>query len=340
MWAQHWEHASEILLPYPDADNTQTMDTALKTRFTAMDLFRLAENFYRSLGLPEMTQQFWRKSHFVRELGEQYGGGVCEASAFDLFTAGDYRIKMCAKAGLSDLKTIHHEMGHIEYFMAYSNQPTVHRSPPNAAFHEAVGDIAQLSLMTEKRMQALGLTHTDSSTKRSYNKLMQMALDKVAFLPFGLLVDRWRWQVFQGNITPDNYNRKWWDFRLQYQGIRPPVPRSERDFDPGAKYHIPAHMPFVSYFVAYIQEFQMYKALCDVSGHRGLLHECDLYGSQEAGYRLRTILEAGSSLPWQVQLKALTGSATVTADAILEYFRPLRLWLERYNARHAQTVGW
>ncbi|KAK3785180.1 hypothetical protein RRG08_008521 [Elysia crispata] len=351
MWAQHWNHISDILVPYPEVDDTLTIDAELKKRFTTIDMVRLAENFYTSLGFPEMTRQFWRKSHFVKRLEEREGSSACQASAFDLYDAGDYRMKMCAKVSISDLKTIHHEMGHIEYFMAYSNQPTIYRAPPSAAFHESVGDIAQLSLLSENRMQAFGLTPNRSSRvggnsrwkskkKRSLNKLMQMALDKLAFLPFSLIVDRWRWQVFQGNITPNSYNRKWWDFRRQYQGIRPPVPRSEQDFDPGAKYHIPAHMPFVSYFVAYIQEFQMYRALCDVSGHSGMLHECDLYGSQEAGQRLRNMLKAGSSRPWQEQLKSLTGSDSVTADAILEYFRPLRFWLERYNIYHDQTIGW
>ncbi|GFR67122.1 angiotensin-converting enzyme [Elysia marginata] len=352
MWAQHWTHIDDILSPFPDLDDTPHIEAELKRRFTALDMIRLAENFYTSLGFPEMTRQFWRKSHFVKRPGEREGSGACQASAFDLYKAGDYRIKMCVKASLSDLKTIHHEMGHINYFMAYSNQPTIYRAPPNAAFHESVGDVAQLSVLSDRSLRALGLMQDDNSTRRQgfqwksrkkarrLNQLMQLALDKLAFLPFGLVVDRWRWNVFQGNITPDNYNRKWWELRLQYQGIKSPVPRSERDFDPGTKYHIPAHMPFASYFVAYVLEFQLYKALCDASGHVGLLHDCDLYGSKQAGQRLRHILRAGSSKPWQELLKNLTGSIHITADAILEYFRPLEIWLKRFNSYHGQTIGW
>ncbi|GFO31251.1 angiotensin-converting enzyme [Plakobranchus ocellatus] len=346
MWGQHWSNIYDIVCPYPEADDAHIFEARLKEYLTPKGLFRLAEDFCTSLGLPEMTRQFWRKSQIEKD---RTGNDVCHASAFDFFRSGDFRVKMCTKTSLSGLKTVFHEMGHIEYFMAYSHQPTIYRAPPSAAFHESVGDTIQLSVLSDKRLRALGLVDPEKKqcdfcrekipllknhhrTKRMINKLMQKALDKLAFLPFGLLVDRWRWRVFQGNITPDNYNREWWEFRLRYQGIKSPVPRSERDFDPGAKYHIPAHMPFVR---------------LRYQGIKSPVPRSERDFDPGAKYHIpahmlfvRKMLTSGASTPWQEQLNDLTGSSCLTSQALLEYFRPLRIWLQNENRLHKQTIGW
>ncbi|CAG5120828.1 unnamed protein product [Candidula unifasciata] len=348
MWAQHWSNIIDIVIPFPEVSREDQIEARLKTHVDVRGMFNMAERFYKSIGFHRMTPTFWKKSMLEKPKGDNV---LCQASSFDMFYPGDYRIKMCSDVTYANFKTVHHEMGHIEYFMTYADQPTIFREGANAAFQEAVGDTIGLSVMSATHLKALGFVESDENClsreslrilrqKATINSLLHMALEKIAFLPFGILVDTWRWGVMQGAITPENYNRKWWELRLQFQGIRAPVPRSENDFDPGAKYHIPANSNYISYFVSYIQQFQMYKSMCQLSSFRGPLHECDFYGSKTAGNKLRHVMSDGSSVPWQDQLEYLTGSGQVTADAILEYFQPLYEWLILDNSLHKETVGW
>ncbi|XP_012938432.2 angiotensin-converting enzyme [Aplysia californica] len=392
MWAQHWGHVWDIVSPYPEVDKKGEMEARLKRGSDVTDLFRATESFYVSLGMQPMSRDFWNFSMFTRPPGAQVD---CHASSYDMFYPGDFRLKMCTEVSLGDFWTAHHEMGHIQYFMAYADQPAIFREGANSAFHEALGDTIQLSAMTDRHLRYLGLQgfpHADeydddddnsdddndgrkdniqneikrgrfskkksrqsrqyiwpqlmddemsSREKRTVNKLLSQALEKIAFLPFGYLVDLWRWGVMSGDITPQDYNRRWWELRLQYQGVRSPVPRSEADFDPGAKYHIPAHSPYISYFVSYSLQFQLLESLCRRVGHQGALHTCDLTATgQRAGWILRNVLSAGSSRPWQDQLSDLTGSRKVSSSALMEYFLPLHRWLERENSLYGETIGW
>ncbi|XP_059177489.1 angiotensin-converting enzyme-like [Physella acuta] len=360
MWAQHWTNIMEIVSPYPEQDQQSKVEARLKAKVDVQGIFRLADGFYTSMGLSPMTRTFWEKSMFKRPKDREV---VCHASAFDMFYPGDFRIKMCSQVTFDTFRTVHHEMGHIEYFMAYADQPSIFREGANAAFHEAVGDTIQLSVLSSSHLKGLGLLEDDEEivddkptragrlrrrklTKHSteyrstINNLLSMALEKLAFIPFGLLVDKWRWAVLRGDITPYEFNKKWWEMRLKYQGVTSPVERSEDYFDPGAKYHVCSNSAYISYFISYIQQFQMYQALCEVSGHVGELHQCDFYGSKDAGKKLKHMLSLGSSIPWQEQLSYLTGNSQVTADAILEYFHPLHDWLETDNRLHQEKVGW
>src|SRR5438445_15160 len=167
---------------------------------------------------------------------------------------------------------------------------------------------------------------------------INMALQKVSFLPFGLLVDKWRWGVFSGEIKPGDYNKSWWELRLKYQGIAPPGARSETDFDPGAKYHVPANVPYMRYFLADILQFQFHRALCRTAGVTGPLHRCSIYGNKAAGEKLAKMLEMGMSRPWPEALETLTGEKQMDAGAILEYFAPLQAWLDEQNK--ANRIGW
>ncbi|MDH3546527.1 MAG: M2 family metallopeptidase, partial [Gammaproteobacteria bacterium] len=237
-----------------------------------------------------------------------------------------------------ELRTIYHELGHNYYQGAYKIQPPLYQDGAHAGFHEAIGDTVTLS-MTPDYLAEIGLVATSTQSEQAIiNRQMQQALDKLAFLPFGKLIDEWRWAVFAGEITPENYNQAWWDMRTRYQGIAPPVARSEADFDPGAKYHIPANVSYTRYFLAHILQFQFQRALCEAAGHEGALHTCSIYGSKEAGARLQAMLEAGASEPWQNTLEKLTGTREMDATAIIDYFAPLVTWLKEQN--EGRTCGW
>jgi len=262
---------------------------------------------------------------------------VCHASAWDIDAVDDLRIKMCIDITGEDFQTIHHELGHNFYQRAYDKQPFLYRDSANDGFHEAIGDAVALSI-TPSYLRKLGLIDKEPDPSQDIGLLLQQALDKVAFLPFGLLIDQWRWKLFSGEITPANANAEWWKLRTKYQGIAPPVPRTEADFDPGAKYHIPANVPYTRYFLARIMQYQFHRAMCATAGEKPPLNRASVYGSKAAGTKLETMLAMGLSRPWPDAMEALTGQRQMDATAILDYFAPLKKWLDEQNA--GQPVGW
>ncbi|HZW59966.1 MAG TPA: M2 family metallopeptidase [Woeseiaceae bacterium] len=335
MWSQSWGEVFDLLEPYPGAGDLD-VDSALAAQdYTPQAMVRSAEQFYVSLGLPALPETFWERSLFSKPADRDV---VCHASAWGLDGGRDLRIKMCIKQNYEDLRTIYHELGHNFYQRAYSAQPPLFRGGAHGGFHEAIGDTITLS-MTPAYLARVRLVDTAAqSQEATINRQMQQALDKIAFLPFGKLIDEWRWDVFAGNIAPQDYNKAWWALRTKYQGIAPPVARSEEDFDAGAKYHVPANVSYTRYFLAHILQFQFQRALCDAAGFDGPLHECSIYGSEEAGRRLAAMLEAGASRPWQDTLQALTGTRQMDASAITDYFAPLMSWLEKQN--EGRSCGW
>jgi peptidyl-dipeptidase A len=336
MWAQQWNKIyPDILKPYPRA-SIETADTLLAAqKWDAGRMAHSAESFYTSLGFPQLPRTFWERSMLTRPRDREV---VCHASAWDLATTGDVRIKACLKPTEQDLFTIYHELGHVYYFLSYANQPFLFRDGANDGFHEAIGDTVNLSV-TPAYLARIGLVRAVTPSHEALiNQQMKMALEKIAFLPFGRLIDQWRWRVFSGEITPGNYNSSWWELRRRYQGIAPPVPRSEADFDPGAKYHIPDNTPYTRYFLSFILQFQFHKALCAAAGNQGPLYECSNYGSREAGRRFADMLSLGASQPWQDALEKLTGTRRIDAAAISEYFQPLMQWLREQN--RGQQCGW
>ncbi len=243
----------------------------------------------------------------------------------------DVRIKMCIEVNAVDFQVVHHELGHNYYTLMYAKQPYLFRDGAIDAFHEAVGDIVALSA-TPGYLKEIGLIERVPSEKGDLEYLLKTALQKVAFLPFGLLIDQWRWKVFSGETTPAGYNTAWWQLREKYQGVTAPLPRTEADFDPGAKYHIPANTPYTRYFLAYILQFQFHRALCREAGFTGPLHRCSIYGNKQAGAKLAKMLEMGTSRPWPEAVAALSGESRMDATAILDYFAPLKTWLDAQNA--------
>jgi len=335
MWAQEWGFIYEIMEPYPGMSDLD-VDSALKTKnYSPQEMVRSAENFYASLGMERLPDTFWERSQFSKPRDREV---VCHASAWNLDAEDDLRIKMCIKQTYDELRTIYHELGHNYYQRAYNEQPLLFRDGAHGGFHEAIGDTVTLS-MTPEYLAEVGLVASaEQSDQAIINRQMQQALDKIAFLPFGKLIDEWRWGVFSGDISPENYNAAWWELREKYQGVAAPVERTEASFDPGAKYHVPANVSYTRYFLARILQFQFQRALCGIAGHEGPLHECSIYGSKEAGARLNAMLEAGSSQPWPETLEKLTGTREMDATAIIDYFAPLMAYLKEQN--EGRTCGW
>jgi peptidyl-dipeptidase A len=336
MWAQQWNKIyPDILKPYPGA-SIETADAGLKAqKWDPLRMTHSAESFYTSLGFPQLPKTFWQRSMLARPRDREV---VCHASAWDMGSTGDVRIKACLEPTEEDLYTVYHELGHVYYSLSYANQPYLFRDGANDGFHEAIGDTVNLSV-TPAYLAKIGLIRAVAPSHEALiNQQMKMALEKIAFLPFGRLIDQWRWRVFSGEITPESYNSSWWELRRRYQGIAPPVPRSEADFDPGAKYHIPSNTPYTRYFLSFILQFQFHKALCAAAGNQGPLYQCSNYASQEAGRRFADMLRLGASQPWQDALEKLTGTRRIDAAAISEYFQPLMQWLTEQN--RGQPCGW
>lgn len=333
-WAQAWGNIFPLLgLP----ENSRGYDLTELLRAQKLDahgMVKYGENFYKSLGFAPLPQTFWERSLFTKPVDREV---VCHASAWDIDNKDDVRIKMCIQVRDEDFVTIHHELGHNFYQRAYKDQPFLFQNGANDGFHEAIGDTIALAI-TPEYLKEIGLLDKLPPAEADIPILLKQALDKVAFLPFGLLIDKWRWQVFSGEIAPADYNKAWWALRLKYQGVVPPVERSEADFDPGAKYHVAGNVPYMRYFLADIYEFQFYRALCREAGYKGPLNRCTFFGSKAAGAKFNKMLEMGQSKPWPDAMEVLTGQREGDASAIIEYFAPLKKWLDEQNK--GMKVGW
>jgi peptidyl-dipeptidase A len=335
MWAQEWGNIYPLVEPYPGQASLDVTAAIKAQNYEPMKMVKTGESFFTSLGLKPLPASFWERSQFTKPRDREV---VCHASAWDVTFSNDLRIKMCIKPTEEDLVTIHHELGHNYYFTYYYQLPVLFQAGANDGFHEAIGDAITLSITPAYLKQIGLLTDVPKNDKNLINLQLKDALDKVAFLPFGLLIDQWRWDVFSGKTAPADYNKAWWALRQKYQGVAPPVARTEKDFDPGAKYHVPANVPYTRYFLARVLQFQFHKAMCEAAGYKGPLHECSVYGNKEAGKRLQAMLELGASKPWQDALFAMTGQRQMDATPLIEYFAPLRTWLQEQNK--GQTCGW
>ena len=337
MWAQEWGNIYDIVAPKGAGDIGYNVETLLKKKgYTPVDMVKAGERFYTSLGLPALPETFWQRSQITRPRDRDV---ICHASAWDVDAKEDLRIKMCTKVNADDFVTIHHELGHNYYQRAYNQQPYLYQNGANGGFHEAIGDFIALSVTPDYLVQ-IGLLDRSQvpSPDKDIGLLLRQAMDKVAFMPFSYLVDKWRYGVFDGSITPANYNQAWVDLKRQYQGIAPPVARSEADFDPGAKFHIPGNTTYERYFFARVLQFQFYKAACDMAGWKGPLHRCSFYGNKQVGQRLNQMLAMGASRPWPDALQAFTGTREISGKPMLEYFAPLQAWLEQQN--RGKQCGW
>eukprot|EP00105_Crassostrea_gigas_P037018 XP_019921166.1 PREDICTED: angiotensin-converting enzyme-like [Crassostrea gigas] len=308
----------------------------IEQNFNISLLYRLAEDFYVSLGLDPLTEEFWERSMFVRPTDRQV---LCQPSAWDFGDGEDYRIKACTNIDDDDLEMAHREVGHIVYYQSYKKQPAIFRNGANPAFHDAFSNLAALSINTQDHHQKIGfIGPTPEDREQDINYLLKLALEKVAVLPYAFAVDHWRWNVFRGLILPSDYNKEWWNNRCRYEGVSPPVARSSGDFDPAAHFYVTGRIPLIRHFISVILQFQWHEVLCKTSGHQGDLHRCNIYGSKAAGKALRKALSLGSSQPWQNVMKILTGQRKLSMTPLLRFFKPLFLWLKDQNKE--ENIGW
>ncbi|MEX6632783.1 M2 family metallopeptidase [Hyphococcus lacteus] len=334
MWAQSWGNVYDLVAP-GDADPGYDLTALLKNNgYDATKMVKTGEAFFSSLGFAPLPETFWERSQITKPADREV---ACHASAWDLDGQDDIRIKMCTKVNSDDFQTVHHELGHNYYQRAYKEQSPIFQGGANGGFHEAIGDMIALSI-TPDYLKQLGLIEQEPDASKDVGLLMAQALEKVAFEPFGLLMDKWRWQVFSGQLTPETYNQGWWDLREEYQGIRPPVERSADYFDPGGKYHIPNNVSYTRYFIAHILQFQFHKAACEMAGWEGPLHRCSIYGSDAIGEKFNAMLEMGQSKPWPEALEAFTGTREMDGSAMVEYFAPLMDYLQEQN--EGRSCGW
>jgi len=333
IWAQQWGNVYD-LMGVPGRGAGYDLTRLLEAKKTdPKEMVRYGERFFTSLGFAPLPDTFWERSLFTKPRDRDV---VCHASAWDVDQDQDLRIKMCIEITGEDFTTIHHELGHNIYQRAYRELPFLYRNSANDGFHEAIGDAIALSV-TPDYLVKVGLLDKAPGPEGDLEYLMRMALDKVAFLPFGIVVDQWRWKVFSGEVTPDKYNSAWWELRRKYQNVAEPEPRPADAFDPGAKYHVPANTPYTRYFLAHILQFQFQRAMCKEAGYTGPLHRCSIYDNKAVGAKLEKMLAMGQSRPWPDALEALTGERRMDATAMLDYFKPLKDWLDAQAAAETKA---
>lgn len=334
MWAQTWGNIYDVVAPANADPGYDVTELLAKHNYDELKMVRGAEKFFTSMGFAPLPETFYERSLFTKPQDRDV---QCHASAWNLDSKDDLRIKMCIQRTGEEFSVIHHELGHNFYQRAYNTQPIYYQESANDGFHEAIGDTIALSV-TPGYLKEIGLLDEVPDESKDIGLLMKMAMDKIAFIPFGLLVDQWRWKVFSGEVTPENYNQAWWELREKYQGVAAPVTRTEEHFDPGAKYHVPGNTPYTRYFLAHILQFEFHRALCEIAGSKESIHRCSVYNSKEAGERLDAMLKMGSSRPWQEALASVTGKPEMDATAILDYFAPLQKYLDEQNK--GRQCGW
>jgi peptidyl-dipeptidase A len=336
MWAQEWGNIYDIVGPTDGPGLGYDLTAALVAKgYDPVKMMKTGEGFYTSIGFEPLPETFWERSMITRPRDREV---VCHASAWDVDSQSDLRVKMCTRVNADDFYTVHHELGHNFYQRAYAGQPYIFKGGANDGFHEAIGDFAGLNALTPTYLKQLGLIDTVPGEDADIPYLLRMALDKVAFLPFGLMVDKWRWQVFSGEVTPEHYNDAWWTLRTRYQGVAPPGPRPADAFDPGAKFHVADSTPYARYFLARIYQFQFYRAACRQAGWTGPLNRCSVYGNRAVGKRFAAMMAMGQSRPWPEALVTFTGERDLDASAISDYFAPLNAWLLKKN--QGENCGW
>jgi peptidyl-dipeptidase A len=341
MWGQSWANIYDLVYTpdNPSADTNIDLTKILEEKdIGEIEMVEIAENFFLSLGFEPLPKTFWERSLFIKP---QDHNVVCHASAWDLDSdANDLRVKMCIERNAEDFSTIHHELGHIFYYQAYSQQPSIFQRGANDGFHEAVGDLLTLSITPDYYHKIGMITEAEAINAKSdpISLLMQQALDGVVSVPWTLMLDKWRAGVFSGETSEAELNNSWWELREYYQGIEAPRERDADAFDPGAKYHIPGNTPYTRYYLAKILQYQFHESLCNQIGFEGPLHECSIYNNELAGEQLRAMLSLGQSQEWQVALEALTGTRTLSGKSMLNYYKPLKDWLDVQNA--SRSCGW
>ncbi|KAJ8035990.1 Angiotensin-converting enzyme [Holothuria leucospilota] len=339
MAGHSWHLLFDMLAPYPDKDPIEATEGLLKLDYTPYRMYLVAQTFFTSLGLDPLNDEFWTDSIFEHP---NDGRSIsCSAGVWDFMNAKDFRIKSCLEVNHDDFMLAHYLMGRINYAFNYKEQHVTFRDGANPAFHASVGDAISLSVRTPRHLYYMGLleqVNDDDETK--INFLMKLALEKLVLIPYTLTIENWRYSVFNGSTPNTDYNKVWWELRKRFQGVVPPVERSEADFDPASKYHVIADIPFLRYLFGNIQEFQFHDALCELAMQPPPIHDCDIFGSRAAGNALLEMMQLGASRPWPEAMQAITGRQFLDVAPIAEYFKPLQDWLEETNKANGDVPGW
>ncbi|XP_064085534.1 angiotensin-converting enzyme-like [Macrobrachium nipponense] len=338
MWGRFWTNLYPEIVPYPDQPDIDVTQAMIDQNYNVTHMFRMANEFFTSMGMKPVVDSFWSKSMLERPEGRQV---ECHATAWDFYDGLDFRIRMCSTVNFEDFETIHHELGHIQYFMQYAHLPLIYRDGANDGFHEAVGELMAMSMSTPTHLAEIGLLkESPNSTETDINFLLRTALKTITTLPFHLVNDLWRWRAFRGDYKDGTWNKHYWDLKEEYLGVIAPVPRTKDDLDAPSIFHIVNDYDMIRYFTRTVLLFQFYEKLCEVAGHRGPLHKCDFYGSKEAGEILSKMLSLGASKPWWEVLEVMTGEKRMSARALLDYFKPLEEWLKEDNRKSGDGIGW
>ncbi|KAG9486097.1 hypothetical protein GDO78_008918, partial [Eleutherodactylus coqui] len=339
MWGRFWTNLYPLVVPYPNTESIDVTDTMVAEKWTVDRMFKEAEKFFESVNLFRLNDNFWNNSM----LQEPSDGRkvVCHPTAWDM-GMNDFRIKMCSKVNMEDFLTVHHEMGHIQYDMAYHHLPMLLRSGANEGFHEAVGEIMSLSAATPEHLKSLQLLPSSfiETEETKINFLLRQALTIVGTLPFTYMLELWRWRVFSGEIPKDKWMQTWWDMKREMVGVVEPVGHDESYCDPAALFHVANDYSFIRYYTRTIYQFQFQDALCKIANRSNPLYSCDITNSTAAGDKLRSMLELGNSKPWTEALKSITGGTKIDVQPLLNYFEPLHTWLRNNNTAKNRTVGW
>ncbi|XP_066955802.1 angiotensin-converting enzyme-like [Macrobrachium rosenbergii] len=330
LWGQNWESLLDLIMP--DEDGVASNPMVTTNNISPRMIVKEEEKFFEGLGFQHLPDRFWSSS--VLGTTEAPPNATCQSRALDMFYPDDYRLLLCESERLKIQEAAYHELGHIHYFHAYSNQPAIFRDGANSAAHETIGDVVQLGAVHHTRQNV----HKDPRISETRH-LLKMALRKLPLIAFARVVDEWRWDVFAGEVDESNYNKAWWDLKKKYQGVKPPSARDEKYFDPGAKFHIPDNTPYIRYFIAVVAQFQVHRNLCKISGNKSPFHNCTIARSKEAG-RLLCAMSRGSSMKWPEFLEELSGTRRLNAQPLLEYFAPLQRWMSQEVEKHNMSMGW
>lgn len=338
MWGRMWTEIYDIVEPYPNMTSMDRTPQMVQQNYTVRHMYDITDEFYTSMGLKPMPRLFYNRSMLERPKGREV---ECHATAWDFFDGEDFRIRMCTEVNFKDLETVHHEIGHVQYFMQYAHQPFVYRDGANDGFHEAIGELMGMTMASVSHLRHLGLlSETDTPHENSINYLMRTALKTVSTIPFHYVNDLWRWELYRGEIPQDSWNARYWELKKLHVGVQPPVDRTEEHLDIFNIFHVTHDYDMIRYFTRTILQFQFAEALCDAAGYQGPLHDCDFSTSEAAGAKLAAMLSLGASRHWKDAMEQLTGTRDMDASAMLRYFAPLQQWLEDYVKERNLTVGW
>ena len=302
-------------------------------------LMEQGERFYKSLGFGPLPASYWEKSSLY-PLPEDAGYKKNNhASAWHMDLQEDVRCLMSIVPNRDMYETVHHELGHIYYFMAYTNPnvPPLLREGANRAYHEGIGSLMGLAAMQKPFLAGLELI-PESAGSDDMQSLLKEALNYVVFIPWSAgVMTEFEHDLYATDLSADQYTARWWDLKKKYQGIVAPNERGPEYCDPASKTHINNDAAqYYDYALSFVLLFQLHDHIAGKILHQDP-RATNYYGSKEVGTFLQGILEKGASGDWRKMLKEKTGE-DLSARAMLSYFEPLMGYLKEQNKGRKYTL--